>query len=1025
MKNCRKVAICFLIICSVLCSTIILNEKKITEIKSAEIIPRDILEKQAEDYIGYSWGEDEIIIENVITTGDLKTVVDSNNNTHILHLGIIGSTFGLYHKILFSSNLTWSGEEFLGTVDVENYGSSMDVIADSKGDLHLAYQVDGYIYYRKYSDNHWFSHELLNQGRRPKIEMGLDDVPRVIFARTYSSTYTRGFLYFILNDSRTSINFFTEFRTSSYHFDFTISERNNEEIIDFYACRYYPIWGDGSYESYEHLFYHTSKSNVSSEFSTINIFRTFSSPYISNYIANEGVMVADNASNLHLFFSLPTETTNRIYHIQRTETGWQNPTSIGEISSDNPNARTYITAKSEPYVKTTIVWSWITKIGGVSVGQNRLRTYHPNSGWSEIDLLQEEPVYSKYPSLAFTEKGDAHLCWWDKTDNNNTIQYRFGYGDGDGDGLLNKDEESIHGTDPADPDCDDDQMTDGEEIANGFDPWDADQDSDGMLDGWEFHNDLNPLLDDANDDLDLDLLLNIEEYAENTLPNNNDTDTDGADDFEEIMTYHTDPNNADSDTDGILDGIEIHQLSSNPNSIDSDNDTMDDFYEYYYNLDINVNDTDGDPDLDGLLNIYEYENNISPQNPDHEGDGLNDYDEVMVYFTNPIKFDTDEDSLWDGIEVHTYGTSPTLKDTDDDSLNDNIEITNGIDPLDNDTDNDLMLDGYEWFSGLDPLNSSDADLDFDKDGLTNLEEFYLLTDPFNEDTDDDDIPDLQELVEGTSPISDDTDGDLLDDYLELYVLKTNPTSNDTDLDGLNDYLEHRIYLTNPLIMDSDMDGLLDGEEVYTYHTSPTNVDTDGEGLQDKEEIELGTNPLLVDTDSDEMDDFWEVKYELNPLFFDAEEDAEGDGVTNIREYLESTNPRSNDTDLDNLSDFEEIFTYKTSPTLSDTDRDGLNDYQEIMIYLTNPFDTDSDDDKIQDGEEILIGTNPLIADTDGDGIIDGQELRDGTDPLNSRDNKLLKIRNFVIIIVSSGTGFLLVYYLGPRLFIRKKLRKEV
>ena len=81
--------------------------------------------------------------------------------------------------------------------------------------------------------------------------------------------------------------------------------------------------------------------------------------------------------------------------------------------------------------------------------------------------------------------------------------------------------------------------------------------------------------------------------------------------------------------------------------------------------------------------------------------------------------------------------------------------------------------------------------------------------------------------------------------------------------------------------------------------------------------------------------------------------------------------------------------------------------------------------RIQDGEEILIGTNPLLADTDGDGIIDGQELRDGTDPLNSRDNKLLKIRNFVIIIVSSGTGFLLVYYLGPRLFIRKKLRKEV
>ena len=99
MKNRKKIAICFLIICSVLCSSTSLNEKRVTEIESAEIISRENFDVQADDYIGYSWGEDEIIIENVVTTGDLKTVVDSNNNTHLFHIGIIRSTFGLYHKI--------------------------------------------------------------------------------------------------------------------------------------------------------------------------------------------------------------------------------------------------------------------------------------------------------------------------------------------------------------------------------------------------------------------------------------------------------------------------------------------------------------------------------------------------------------------------------------------------------------------------------------------------------------------------------------------------------------------------------------------------------------------------------------------------------------------------------------------------------------------------------------------------------------------------------------------------------------
>lgn len=58
----------------------------------------------------------------------------------------------------------------------------------------------------------------------------------------------------------------------------------------------------------------------------------------------------------------------------------------------------------------------------------------------------------------------------------------------------------------------------------------------------------------------------------------------------------------------------------------------------------------------------------------------------------------------------------------------------------------------------------------------------------------------------------DSDGDGLTDVEEL-GLKTNPNSADTDSDGLTDWAEIKIYKTDPLDPDSDSDGYKDGEEV--------------------------------------------------------------------------------------------------------------------------------------------------------------------------------------------------------------------
>jgi hypothetical protein len=63
--------------------------------------------------------------------------------------------------------------------------------------------------------------------------------------------------------------------------------------------------------------------------------------------------------------------------------------------------------------------------------------------------------------------------------------------------------------------------------------------------------------------------------------------------------------------------------------------------------------------------------------------------------------------------------------------------------------------------------SADPDADSDGDGLTNLEEYCLGTDPMKADTDGDGIPDGEEVRLGLNPLSADTDGDGFSDSEEL------------------------------------------------------------------------------------------------------------------------------------------------------------------------------------------------------------------------------------------------------------------
>jgi hypothetical protein len=106
-------------------------------------------------------------------------------------------------------------------------------------------------------------------------------------------------------------------------------------------------------------------------------------------------------------------------------------------------------------------------------------------------------------------------------------------------------------------------------------------------------------------------------------------------------------------------------------------------------------------------------------------------------------------------------------------------------PICVDWDGDGMPDDWEIIHGLDP-RSDDSLLDLDGDGLTNLEEYELGTDPLNPDTDGDGIPDGEEsrkrepgeitvgrtLTQGVQIIESDAEGITLELLTDSFEART-------------------------------------------------------------------------------------------------------------------------------------------------------------------------------------------------------------------------------------------------------------
>ncbi len=218
---------------------------------------------------------------------------------------------------------------------------------------------------------------------------------------------------------------------------------------------------------------------------------------------------------------------------------------------------------------------------------------------------------------------------------------------------------------------------------------------------------------------------------------------------------------------------------------------------------------------------------------------------------------------------------------------------NDYNSFNGDVDADGLPDWWEEKYGLNSSDNSDADIDSDNDGVSNLIEFQFDTNPFKKDTDDDGHDDGMEIKNGYNPNGEgrlDTDNDGMYDWWEIKngLDKNDPTDakDDIDKDGLTTE-EEFLYKSNPNKADSDNDGTNDGDEVEQgsnpigngpLQSNETTIDdTDGDGLDAAHEALFGTDPNKADTDGDGFSDYREISRGYDPT-----------GNTGGNEYMNTT-----------------------------------------------------------------------------------------------------------------------------------------
>jgi hypothetical protein len=357
--------------------------------------------------------------------------------------------------------------------------------------------------------------------------------------------------------------------------------------------------------------------------------------------------------------------------------------------------------------------------------------------------------------------------------------------------------ERMIGSNPNDPDSDDDGLIDGREPMPGVDTdgdgsinaLDVDADADGMLDGTEAGVAVAPV----GTNLAARSFVADADPTTTTDPLNRDTDAgsvrDGAEDPNHngrIDAGESNPNDPvddlpapiDSDSDGLTDAEEI-ALGTNHLDADSDDDGVLDGAEPNYGL---------DSDLDGMVNALD---------PDSDADGIFDGTELGVIAPN---------AATDLAAAHFIPDADTATKTK---------------MLNPDTDGGGVLDGNEDINHngridngeRNPNDASDDQGALDSDGDSIADDAEGTG-----DEDGDGVPNNLDL---------DADGDSISDRDEAGDAVLRTIANDADRDSKPDFLD----------LDSDADGLADSEEAGDADIATSPIDSDADGLADFRDID--------------------------------------------------------------------------------------------------------------------------------------------------------------------------------------------